>query len=204
MNMNKKEAKLALVEISLRGFCDEFLNMEAEEPLAEIFEAAIECGALNLTRGDPDLWAAGIAYAFCRMNFLLDGGSPSGLSLSRDDFFTFFEDCNRSTVTQKATKIERALGFHHGHPLFSMPDVLNSMPHFVELSNGMISIERPIEISSMDEEESREFEEVLHLRAQEKLKKKQKAEAEQRRKRQEAQEKKREEERKVQPELFDL
>lgn len=202
--MNKQEAKRELIEICLAGFCDEFLNLDAEKTLATVYEAVIECDALHLSRGNPDVWAAGIAYAFCRMNFLFDGGSPSGLSLSRNEFFTFFEGCSRSTVTQKATKIEQALEFHHGHPLFSMPDVLNSMPRFVELPNGMISIERPVEISVMDVEESRELEEALRLREQEKREKKKKVQAERQKKRQEALEQQREEERKIQPELFDL
>ena len=206
--MDEQEAKLALIEIGLRGFCDEYLNMEADEPLAALFDASVECDEVNLMRGNLDVWAAAIAYAFCRMNFLLDGGSPSGLSLSRDEFFSFFEGCNRSTVTQKATKIELALEFQHGHPLFGLPDVINDMPRFIELPNGLISMEKsaplPVEISLMDEEESRQFEEALRLREQLALDKKQKAEEEKRCQRLEALEKKREEERKIQPELFDL
>ena len=138
--MNEKEAKLALIEIGLQGFFDEHLNLEAEESLAALYDAVSVCEELNLTRGDPNVWVAAIAYAFCRMNFLLDGGSPSGLSLGRDAFFAFFEGCNRSTVTQKATKVEQALEFHHGHPLFSLPDVVNALPRFVELSNGLIGL----------------------------------------------------------------
>lgn len=206
--MNKEEAKLRLVEIQLGAFCDEYLTSDSEEPLATLFAACGLCEAFNLARGNPEVWAAGIAYAFCRMNFLLDGGSPCGLEISRDEFFSFFEGCNRSTVTQKATKIERELDFFHGHPLFSMPDVINGLPQFVELPNEMISIvpqkSLPVEICLMDEEESRQFEEELRVRELVAQEKKDKAADEQRKQRLAALEKKREKERKIQPELFDF
>jgi len=206
--MNEKEAKLELIGIGLAGFCDEYLNLQAEEPLETLFFATVECEELNLTRGDPDAWAAAIAYAFCRMNFVLDGGSPAGLSISRDEFFSFFEGCKRSTVTQKATKIERALEFHHGHPYFSLPDVVDGLPRFVELSNGLIGLADsgrvPVEIHMMDEGESQRFEEELRERERLAEEKKRKVAEERERKRLEALEKKREEERRIQPELFDL
>jgi hypothetical protein len=204
--MNEQEAKLALVESKLSAFCDDYLTMDAEESLTALFDACEICEELNLTRGHPDIWAAAIAYAFCRMNFLLDGGSPGGLELSREEFFSFFEGCNRSTVTQKATKIERELEFHHGHPLFSLPDVVNGLPRFVELASGFIGLEeeRTIEIEIASEEESRRIEEVLRQRKQLAEEEKRKRADEQKRKREEARAKKREEERKIQPELFDL
>jgi hypothetical protein len=199
--MDKKEAKLALIEIGLSGFCDEYLTMEAEEPLASLFDACVAHEGLNLTRGDPDGWAAAIAYAFCRMNFLLDGGSPAGLRLERDEFFAFFEGCNRSTVGQKATKIEKALDFHHGHPRFSMPDVVNALPRLIELPTGLIGLAHsnalPAEIRLMNAEKSR-------LAEEEQLERERLAEEERRSKRLAELEKKREEERKIQPELFDL
>jgi len=206
--MNEKEAKLELIGIGLAGFCDEYLNLQAEEPIETLFFAAVECEELNLTRGDPNVWAAAIAYAFCRMNFVLDGGSPSGLNVTRDEFFSFFEGCNRSTITQKATKVERALEFHHGHPYFSLPDVVDGFPRIVELPSGLIDLVNvgriPVEISMMDEEESRRLEEELRERARLAEDKKRKAEEDGKRKRLAALEKKREEERKIQPELFDL
>lgn len=96
--MTKQEAMLAQIEISLQAFCDEFLNIQAEEPLARLLEATEQCPDLNLTRGDPDVWAAAIAYAFARMNFLLDDAGP--MHIERSEFFAFFEGCNKSTVTQ--------------------------------------------------------------------------------------------------------
>lgn len=201
--MNETEAKLGLIECGLGAFCDDHLTMGAEEPLAALFDATVECDALNLTRGDPDVWAAGIAYAFCRMNFILDGGSPCGLEMTRDEFFSFFTDCNRSTVTQKATKIERELEFHHGHPCYSLPGAINGLPRLVELPGGFIGMEkkRSIEISFMDEEESRQLEEDLRKHELKKQEKKEQKAAEREKKRQEELAKKREEERKIQPEF---
>lgn len=203
--MNKEEAMLALIEIKLSAFCDEYLIMDAEESFAALFDACIESEALNLTRGNPDVWAAAIAYAFCRMNFLLDGGSPAGLSVSREEFFAFFEGCNRSSVGQKATKIERALDFHHGHPYFCLPDVVNALPRFAALPNGLIGLAdqegRSLEIGFLGEEESRELEVLLRQHEQALQEEKDQKAEEQRRKRLEALEKKREEERKIQPEF---
>lgn len=205
--MTEQEAKLTLIEIGLQAFCDNHLNLQAEEPLANLWEAVRQCDELNLTRGDPDTWAAAIAYAFARMNFLLDDDGP--LHIERVEFFAFFEGCNESTVTQKAKRIEKALEFGYGHPDFCLPQVVEAMPKFVRLPNGMVlperifdricsdGNEREIEISFADEEESREIErqfaEQQRAREEEKT-----------RQRHEELRRKREEERKTQPDLFDL
>lgn len=118
--MTRQESMLTQIEIALQAFCDEFLNIQAEEPLARLWEAAQQCSKLSLTRGNPDVWASGIAYAFARMNFLLDDDGP--MHIDRAEFFEFFEGCNKSTVTQKATQIEKALDFHYGHPEFCLPE----------------------------------------------------------------------------------
>ena len=43
---------------------------------------------LNVTHGHPNSWAAALAYAFARMNFLLDDDGP--WHIDRADFFEFF------------------------------------------------------------------------------------------------------------------
>lgn len=203
--MKEHEAKLTLIEMGLQGFCEQFLSKEAEPHLVALREAAGKSRKLNLTRGDPDTWAAAIAYAFARMNFLLDDEGP--LHIDRSEFFDFFEGCSRSTVTQKATRIEKALNFYHGHPDFCLPEVVDAMPRMVQLPNGMIVPEkflvgesgdgRKIEIGFLDDEESRELERQLQeqQRAREEEKKQQRHEELRR---------KREEEGKTQPDLFEL
>jgi hypothetical protein len=203
--MTEQEAKLTLIEMKLQAFLEELLPDEAMSPLLALWEAAEQCPALNVTRGNPDVWAAAIAYAFARMNFLLDDDGP--LHIERAEFFEFFEGCSRSTVTQKATRIEKALDFGHGHPDFCLPEVVDAMPKMVQLPNGMIVPEklfvgelhdgREIEISLMSEEESREVEQRLAAQQRER-------EEEKTRQRHEALRQKREEERKTQPDLFDL
>ena len=85
--MKKKEVTLDLIDKGLSDFCDEYLNPYAEKPFKALCSAVAESEELDVIRGKPEVWVAGIAYAFCRMNFLLDGGSPGGVSLSRDEFF---------------------------------------------------------------------------------------------------------------------
>lgn len=200
--MNKDE-RLSLIEHMLAGFCGKFLPQDVERLLAYLLDACADCEALNLARGNPEVWAAAIACAFCRMNFILDGGSPCGLNITRDQFFAFFSGCNRSTVTQKATKIERELNFHHGDPFFSLPSVINGLPRLVELPGGFVGMESApsVEISFMDEEESRRFDEELRFREQEQQKEKQREAEEREKKRLEEIARKREEERKTQPEF---
>lgn len=203
--MNEREAKLALIQMGLQGFCEEFLSKEAEPHLVALWKAAGKSRKLNLTRGDPDIWAAALAYAFARMNFLLDDEGP--LHIERNDFFDFFAGCSRSTVTQKATRIEKTLNFYHGHPDFCLPEVVDAMPRMVQLPNGMIVPEkflvgesgdgRKIEIGFLDKEESRELERQLQ---EQQLAR----EEEKKQKRLEEFRRKREEERKTQPDLFDL
>ena len=203
--LTEHEAKLSIIEIMLQAFCDRFLNLQAEEPLYTLWEAVQECQELNVFRGDPDTWAAAIAYAVARMNFLLDDEGP--LHIERSAFFDLFEGCNRSTVAQKATRIEKTIEYYHGHPDFCLQEVVEAMPRFRQLSNGMIVPEsvnlgksadgRDIEISFMSEEESKELERQI-------VERKRAEEEEKTRLRHEELRKKREEERKTQPDLFDL
>jgi hypothetical protein len=204
--MNEREAKLTLIEMKLQEFLEELLPEEAMEPLVALWQAAQKCSELNLTRGDPDIWAAGIAYAFARMNFLLDDDGP--LHIERAEFFEFFAGCNKSTVTQKAARIEQTLDFGYGHPDFCLPQVVDAMPRFVRLPNGMVlperifdrlcsDDEREIEISFADEAQSKEIE--RRLAEEQRARKEEKT-----RQRHEELRRTREEERKTQPDLFDL
>ncbi len=203
--MKEHKAKLTLIEMRLQGFCEQFLSKEAEPHLMALWEAAGRSRKLNLTRGDPNIWAAAFAYAFARMNFLLDDEGP--LHIERNDFFDFFAGCSRSTVTQKATRIEKTLNFYHGHPDFCLPEVVDAIPRMVQLPNGMIVPEkflagesgdgREIEIGVLDKEKSRERERQLQEQ-------KRAREEEKKQKRIEEFRRKREEESKTQPDLFDL
>lgn len=203
--MTEQEAKLTLIEMKLQAFREEFLPQEAMSPLVALWKAAEQCPALNVSRGNPDVWAAAIAYAFARMNFLLDDDGP--MHIERAEFFEFFEGCNKSTVTQKATRIEKALHFGHGHPDFCLPEIVDAMPKLVQLSNGMVVPDslvigrlhdgREIEISLAGEAETQGIERELTApqRAREEEKTRQRHEALRR---------KREEDRKTQPDMFDL
>lgn len=203
--MNEQEAQFELIERRLQGFCEQFLSEEALPHLATLWDAAKTCRKMNLTRGAPNTWAAALAYAFARMNFLLDDEGP--LHIDRSEFFGFFAGCSRSTVTQKATRIEKALNFYYGHPDFCLPQVTEAIPRMVQLPNGMVvpekfvigesSDSRLIEIEFLDEEESRELE--RQLREQKRAR-----EEEKRQKRREELRRKREEECKTQLDLFDL
>ena len=205
--MTEQETRLTLIEMRLQEFLEELLSEDAIEPLVTLWKAAQQCSALNLTRGNPDVWAAAIAYAFARMNFLLDDEVP--MHIERAEFFEFFAGCNKSTVTQKATRIEKALEFGYGHPDFCLPHVVDAMPKLVQLPNGMVIPERifdrlcddgnepEIEISYADEAESKE---IARRIAEEKRVR----DEEKTRQRHEELRQKREEERKTQPDLFDL
>lgn len=203
--MTEQEAKLALIEMGLLAFREQFLPDEAFPCVDALWDAAQQSKKLNLTRGDPDTWAAAIAYAFARINFLLD--DEGELHIERDEFFAFFPTCSRSTVTQKATRIEKTLNFYHGHPNFCLPQIVEAMPRFRQLPNGMIVPEklvlgetgngREIEIGFLDEEDSKELE--RQLAEQERAR-----EEEKMRIRHEELRRKREEERKTQPDLFNL
>lgn len=203
--MTAPEAKLARIEIGLQAFGDKFLNSQAEAAFDDLWEAAVECPDLNLDRGDPEIWVAAIAYAFARLNYLFDG--EGSMHLSRDEFFAFFDGCNKSTVTQKAARIEKALECGPGHPKFCLPEVEDAMPRLVQLPNGMMVPEglimgrtangHDIEIRFMSDEESKEVERLL--RDKQRAREEEKA-----RQRLEARRKKRAKERRTQPELFDL
>lgn len=202
--MNEQEAKLALIEIGVQAFCDEYLNDRAEEPLDNLWEAAKECSSLNLSHGDPEGWVAAIAYAFARINHLFDDEGP--MHLDRDEFFEFFDGCNRSTVRQKATRIEKTLECDD-HPEFCLPEVEEAKPRLMQLPNGMMAPEslflgqtvggRHIEIGFMSAEKSEDLARQLE-------EKKWVQEEEKKERHLEALREKRAEERRTQPELFDL
>ncbi len=202
--MNETNAKLALIEMGLRKFSERFLSEDALPHLGALWEAAKDCNELNLSRGAQDGWVAAMAYAFARMNFLLDDEGP--LHIDRREFFEFFPGCSQSTVTQKATRIEKALNFYHGHPDFCLRHVVETTLRMVELPNGMIvpakfagdeSDDGPrIEIGVLNEEDSLELERQLR-------EKEQAREEEKKEKRRAALRRKRENENKTQLDLFD-
>ena len=204
--MGKRDDNLIQIEIALQEFSKQFLLADhTPQCLTALWKAVQKCRTLNLTRGDPKTWAAAITYAFARMNFLLD---DKGLQhIERSQFFDFFEGCSRSTVTQKATAIEKALNFCYGHPDFCLPEVVDAIPRFVQLPNGMIVPEksvdrkpdskRKIEIETLNEEDSRKLEKEMVERERKREEGKRHALHEKLRK-------KREKESKNQPDLFNF
>ena len=97
----------------LGPFCDERLNKEFEPLLVHALEKLCRKRPSPLLSGRPQTWAAGIAYAICRDNWVFDEGQP--LSMTAAELADYF-GVAKSTAANKAPQISKMLKIDHFNP----------------------------------------------------------------------------------------
>ena len=80
------------------------------------------------------MWASAVIYVISRLNFLFDSKSSNPLTA---DMICDFFGTKKSTVSSKATDIEKACKIKMGEESLCGSDISDSLS-FVQLSNGLI------------------------------------------------------------------
>ena len=106
------------------AFCDAHLNAEYKELCREM--AAVVCqGASSVLRGKSSGWAAGIVYAFGRVNFLTDPNQTPHMAAT--EIARGFE-VSQATMMSKAKVIRQGLDLMPLHPDWCLPSKLDDNP----------------------------------------------------------------------------
>jgi len=87
-----------------------------------------------ITGGQKEVWASAVIYVISRLNFLFDSKSSNPLTV---DMICDFFGTKKSTVSSKATDIEKACKIKMGEASLCSLDISDSLS-FVQLSNGVI------------------------------------------------------------------
>ena len=73
-----------------------------------------------ITGGKKEVWASAVVYVIARLNFLFDLSSPH--YLPPDEICGFF-GTKKSTISAKASEIEKACRIRMGHDGLCSPDI---------------------------------------------------------------------------------
>lgn len=135
--MDEKEKKikqLAEIKKLLTEFSTQYLTEELAGYVFTLFEKLGRKRTYPLTRGKTEVWASAIVYVIARLNFLFDTENPN--YLKADTICDFF-GTKKSTVSTKATEIEKACNIRMGEEGLCSSDISDSLS-LVQLTNGMV------------------------------------------------------------------
>ncbi|MEA3222183.1 MAG: DUF6398 domain-containing protein [Thermodesulfobacteriota bacterium] len=162
MEKARKDERLKEIKELVVSFCIEHLNEELQSYVLRLCDTLSRKRKISITSGKKEIWAASIIYVIARLNFLFD--SENDLFLSADTVCDFF-GTRKSTVSSKATQIEKACNLGIGAEGLCSPEISDALT-LVELPNGLVitkSMLPDFEVvyESADEEESREMERFI-------------------------------------------
>ncbi|HME55524.1 MAG TPA: DUF6398 domain-containing protein [Candidatus Lokiarchaeia archaeon] len=119
----KIEAKRADIMSRVASFCDEVLNEEIKLLCLKLIDKMARKHNVPFLTGNPRIWAAAIVHMIARNNFLFDRKKSPSTSAAD---ICFYFDTNTSTVSQKATAIEKLMKIRMIDPEFSTKRTLES------------------------------------------------------------------------------
>jgi len=162
MSKDDKIQRINEVKEILLPFCTKYLNEELTGYVLKLLERLSRKRVISITRGKPEIWAAGIIYVIARLNFLFDKSNQ--FYLSADTIADFFE-VNKSTTSQKASLIEEVCNISIGEKGLCGEEI-SDMFEFVQTPEGFIFHkkwlkEKIVEVAFMDDEESKKVEAQL-------------------------------------------
>lgn len=130
-------------------FCEKHLDDEYSELCEKLIRKMARKRNVPFLSGRMDIWASGILFALCRINFAFEPGD--GPFTTRDELCGFF-GTNKSTVSQKATKIQDLFKLTYWDDEFSTTRILEKDP-FKDLVmvNGLI-IPTELFVQKLEEE----------------------------------------------------
>ena len=129
-----KQRRIEEVKELLDAFSKEYLTEELTEYLQKLWEKVGRKRTYIITGGKKEIWASAVVYVIARLNFLFDRDSPN--YLTADQICEFF-GTKKSTVSARASDIEKACKLRVGHEGFCNQDISDSLT-LVTLSNGMV------------------------------------------------------------------
>ena len=134
MEKAKKDERLKEIKELAGSFCVEHLNEELQSYALKLCDTLGRKRKISITNGKKEIWAASIIYVIARLNFLFD--TKNELFLSADTICNFF-GTRKSTVSSKATQIEKACKLGFGAEGFCSPEISDAMT-LVELPSGFV------------------------------------------------------------------
>jgi hypothetical protein len=130
----KKARRIKEVEALLDASSREHLTPELAGYVRRLWEQIGRKRNYVITGGKPEIWASAVVYVIARVNFLFDRSNPHYLL---PDVICGFFGTKKSTVSAKATEIERTCRIRLGQEGLCSPELSDSFT-FVQLSNGMV------------------------------------------------------------------
>ncbi|NQZ57540.1 MAG: hypothetical protein HRT88_08745 [Lentisphaeraceae bacterium] len=135
--MNQTEKKnLRTIEIKelIVPFAIEYMDEEAYACSLKLLNKLARKRVVDITKGKKEIWAASIIYVIARLNFLFD--KEQDYWMTADEIAGFF--CgSKSTISQKATKIEKGCSIGMCDPEFTRARLAGQF-QFVQLPSGFI------------------------------------------------------------------
>lgn len=123
------EKQKQLVDL-VRGFCSEKLDGECEALCVKLVEKMGRKHEVPFKRGKLEIWASGVVYAICQINFIFDESFEP--ATTPDEICQHFKT-KKSTASNKARDIRKLLNIQVGDKEFSTERVLTSNVRGTEL-----------------------------------------------------------------------
>lgn len=134
MAKTDKRQRVREIRELLQSYTDLHMDDETAGFVLELLAMLNRKKRLDLTRGRKEIWAAAIVSVIARLNFLFDPELERPLSPSQiSEFFK----CNRNTVANKATGIERACELAMPEPRLCRQEIVDALT-CVESPGGLI------------------------------------------------------------------
>ena len=133
MDDKTKEKQEKLIEM-VSKFCQDNLDEEYGELAVKLVEKMGRKHEVPFKRGRLDIWASAVIYVLAQINFLFDKSFQP--YLSADDICDYF-NTKKSTVSQKAYKIQDMFNSSQFYNEFSTKDINRNIPKFT-IDNGFI------------------------------------------------------------------
>jgi len=130
----RKTQRIKDVRGLLEDFARERLTPELAGYVAKLWEQIGRKRNYVITGGRPEIWASAVVYVIARLNFLFDRSQPNYLP---PDVICGFFGTKKSTVSDKATQIEKQCKIRMGQEGLCRPELTDSLT-LVQLSNGMV------------------------------------------------------------------
>lgn len=124
MKKDKKEIKDKLLKLTA-DFCNKYLNDEYKELCKKLINKMSRKRDVPFLRGRIDIWASAVIHAIGRINFLSDSSFEPYITVG--DICDYY-GTNKSTVSQKATKILKMFNLNYFDEDFSTKDTLEDSP----------------------------------------------------------------------------
>ena len=162
MSGEDKQKRLDEIKKLVTPFCDEYLNDELKNYVFELSNRLMRKRKISITRGRSEIWASAVIYVIARLNFLFDENNPFYIT---PDLICNHFGTVKSTIGNKATYLEKICDIRMGDEGLCSPEI-SEMLTFVETPGGFVVPlnflkGRIVEVTTMTEEEKKEFEAQL-------------------------------------------